>query len=407
MTRPWPPRVDVALLCFAANVIAHCDRVSLGAAAPAMMREFGWNTVEMGFVLSAFFVGYAAAMIPAGLLAQRAGPHPVFAWSMAGWSLVTLLTPLGRGSTAIASLRLLLGVGESGTAACINGTLARWFGPGEYARAAALCWSGGYAGPVVAFPLAAWLAASFGWRAVFIVFGLAGFLWLPLWLRAGNGPAGADAATAAATPAAPFRWRLLAAPSVWAVFLLHFSSNWFLYVMISWLPTYLASERKLNVAGVAAGSALPFVFAWLGANAAAWAMDRFGAHHGPARTRIRKLAMIPYSVTALAVFLLPRVESVPAAVTLLCASAALLAAATPVFSSASLDLAPDMAAGLAAFQNAFANIAGMIAPAAIGYAAASGPGGWQRAFALTAAVCLVGAAAYALLGRAEAVSKRS
>ena len=54
---PWPRRVDIALLCFAANVIAHCDRVSLGAAAPAMMAEYSWTTAQMGWVLSAFFAG--------------------------------------------------------------------------------------------------------------------------------------------------------------------------------------------------------------------------------------------------------------------------------------------------------------------------------------------------------------
>ena len=112
--------------------------------------------------------------------------------------------------------------------------------------------------------------------------------------------------------------------------------------------------------------------------------------------------MLPYALAALSIFLMPRVSSPEAAVGLLCAAMGLLAAATPVFSSASLDLAPSMAAALAALQNAFANVAGIIAPAAIGYLVGQ-PGGWNVAFALTAAICLTGAAAYLSMGDAGMV----
>ena len=96
---------------------------------------------------------------------------------------------------------------------------------------------------------------------------------------------------------------------------------------------------------------------------------------------------------------MPRVSSPSTAIVLLCLAMGLLAAATPVFAGASLDLAPSMAAALASVQNAFANVAGIIAPVAIGYLVAR-PGGWPAAFAVTAAVSLLGAAAYLVLGRA-------
>lgn len=383
-----PPRVQVALLCFAANVIAHCDRVALGAAVPGILREFGWSTPQMGWVLSAFFAGYALAMIPVGLAAQAFGPRRVFALSLGSWSLFTLAMPLSRTPAMLGVLRFLLGVGESGTAACINGTLARWFPPAEYARAAGLCWSGGYAAPLIAFPVASFLALHFGWRAIFVAFGLAGLLWLPLWLRVAEpaGPAGAAGSRGLGT--------VLRHPAVWAVFLLHFSSNWCLYVMISWLPAYLTLERKLSVAGTAAGSALPFLFAWIGTNLFAWLIDRTGN-----RADARKLCLIPYAGAALCLLAMPRVSSATTAIVLLCLVMGLLAAATPVFSAASLDLAPSVAASLAAVQNAFANIAGILAPAVIGHLVAS-PEGWTAAFTLTAAVCLGGAAAYLAMGRA-------
>ena len=77
---PWPKRLDIATAWpSVALVIAYCDRVNISVAAPSMMREYGWDTAGMGWVLSGFFAGYALMMIPAGMLADRFGPKRVFA----------------------------------------------------------------------------------------------------------------------------------------------------------------------------------------------------------------------------------------------------------------------------------------------------------------------------------------
>jgi len=392
-------RWRIALLCFAANVIAHCDRISLSAAVPWMMAEYGWDTEQMGWVLSAFFAGYALLMIPAGFAVQRYGPRRVFAMSLAGWSVFTMLTPVPGTLGGMAVVRFLLGVGESGTAACINGTLVRWFAPGEYARAAGLCWSGGYMAPLLAFPMASVIVHGLGWRAVFVVFGLLGLVWLPLWWRATAWESRVAAVAGTGLGTAGFA-ALLSSPAVWAVLVLHFSSNWILYVMISWLPAYLSLERKLSLPGMAAGAALPFAFAWMGTNVFAWAIDRGRLRWGS--TGARKLFLLPYGLAAASIFLVPRVESPVGAVALLCAAMGLLGSATPIFSSASLDLAPRFAAPLAAFQNAFANVAGIAAPAAVGYLAKAY--GWQAGFTLTAVVCLVGICAYEWKGQGEEIA---
>lgn len=373
------PRYTVALLCFAANVIAHCDRVSLSVAVPSLMTEFGWDTAEMGGVLSAFFTGYALFMIPVGAMVNRFGPRKVFAMSMGFWSLFTLLTPLARSAQQLSAMRFLLGVGESGTAACINGTLARWFPPGEFARAAGLCWSAGYFGPILAFPLASWLLAQFGWRAIFLVFGAVGFLWLPLWLRTAELVRDGGLAQ-------PVPWRrLLSRREVWGVFGLHFSSNWILYVMITWLPAYLTTARGFQLGAGAAGASLPFLCAWIGTNVFAQWNDRVPAER-------RRIFLVPYAACAVLIFLVPSAPTQTATVAILCLAMAMLSAVTPIFSSASMRIAPDFAGPLAAVQNAFANLAGIIAPAAVGWLVKWY--GWEAAFALTATVCAGGTVSY-------------
>ncbi len=397
MTRPWPRRVDAALLCFAANLIAHGDRAILAVALPAIAAEYGWDRARSGWVLSGFFAGYAICMIPVGLLTGRFGPKRVFGIGMALWSAFTALTPFPASAAGLAAMRVLLGAAESGTAACINGTLVRWFPPREYSRAASLCWSAGYAGPILAIPLASLVLHHWGWRAVFWTFGGLGFLWLPFW-RMLEEPAGP------ASTRRPAPWKsILSRRGVWAVFLLHFSSNWVLYTMITWLPSYLSAERGFSLSGAAAGASAPFLFAWIGTNASAAIIDAAGPRVGAAR--IRKLAMIPYAMSAAALALIPYAPDAGWTVAALCCSMLLLTAATPVFSSASLDLTPDHAGPVAAVQNAFANLAGIAAPVAIGYV--TGPFGWRAAFLLTAAICLSGAAAYAGIGATRRPSSAS
>jgi predicted MFS family arabinose efflux permease len=134
---------------------------------------------------------------------------------------------------------------------------------------------------------------------------------------------------------------------------------------------------------MATGASLPFACAWLGSNVFAWVLDRTGA---------RRAMLVPYGVAAVCVLLVPTARSAGVAIALVCAAMALFTAATPIFASASLRLAPEHAGVLAGVQNAFANLAGVVAPAATGWMAANL--GWDSVFWATAAVAGIGAAAY-------------
>lgn len=408
----WPVRVDIAILSFLALVIAYCDRVNISVAAPAIMRDRGWDTTQMGWVLSAFFIGYAGFMIPAGILADRFGPKRVFAGAIGCWSLCTALTPLPQSLRGLYALRVAMGLGESGTFPSINGILVRWFPRDEYSRATGFCWSGGYAGPILGIPLASLILKMFGWQAVFWIFAAAGFVWLPVWLwiaadspeRSGRVSAEELALIRGAQKDGGERvtvpWgKLLRLPPLWALLALHFSSNWFAYVMISWLPTYLTAARGFSLSSMAVGASLPYVSALLATNAFASLIDRLTI--GRNRTRVRKLFLIPYGLAGAALLLLQFVSSPGAIVLLLCAAMALLTSATPVYASNSLDLAPRYAATIVGVQSCVANLAGVIAPVAVGYIARSG--GWDMAFLLTALISGFGILAFLALGTSETV----
>ena len=67
----------------------------------------------------------------------------------------------------------------------------------------------------------------------------------------------------------------------------------------------------------------------------------------------------------------------------------------------SLDLAPRYAATVVGVQACVANLAGVIAPVAVGYIARSG--GWDMAFLLTAVISGCGILAFLALGTSETV----
>lgn len=400
---PWPHRYDIALLGFLAQLIAYCDRVNLSVAAPMIAAEYGWSSGQLGWILSGFFAGYMLLMIPMGFMVDRIGPKRTLAAGMSWWSVVTLLTPLCHSIPLMTGARVLVGMGESATIPSINGMLVRWFPREEYSRVAGFCWGGGFAGAIVAFPLASATAALWGWRAIFALFAALGLLWLPFWWfcttdKAVQGVG--EKPVPSVTPLLRFRLKdFLRHRAVWALFGLHFSSNWYVYILASWLPTYLLSHRGFSLSEMAFGSSLPFLSAFIGTTFAGTLIDRLTS--GDNRARIRKLFLVASFLGTTTLLLVPAAETRVQIVALLCVSMFLHSAGTPVQASNSMDLAPRQTGKLVGFQNCFANIAGITAPVLTGYMVQSI--GWSAVFWLSTVVSFLGISGFWLFGKAEPI----
>jgi sugar phosphate permease len=77
----------------------------------------------------------------------------------------------------------------------------------------------------------------------------------------------------------------------------------------------------------------------------------------------------------------------------------LLTSATPIYASSALDIAPRYAGTVVGMQNAFANLAGVLAPVVVGYLVRFM--GWGAAFVVASVVSALGILAYLLYGKAE------
>ena len=89
-----PIRYLLVAATFSLSVLLYVDRVCISAAKDHVARELGLSDTQMGWVLSAFALGYALCQTPSGLLADRYGPRKVLTSVVAYWSLFTGLTAM-------------------------------------------------------------------------------------------------------------------------------------------------------------------------------------------------------------------------------------------------------------------------------------------------------------------------
>ena len=155
-------------------MINYLDRAVLGVAAPSMTKELGLDAVVMGIVFSAFSWTYAAAQIPGGAFLDRVGARLAYFWSVVG--LVPIHPPAGHLPTGLASLltfRLGLGVAEAPCFPANSRVLSTWFPQHERARATGVYSIGQYFGLAFLSPLLFYIVETMGWRALFIIAGVA------------------------------------------------------------------------------------------------------------------------------------------------------------------------------------------------------------------------------------------
>src|SRR5207248_10767744 len=76
----------IVALVFCMGVIMFIDRVNISIAAKYIMPEYGFSDVQMGWIFSAFVLGYAIMKIPDGWLGDQFSPRRVLTGALLWWS---------------------------------------------------------------------------------------------------------------------------------------------------------------------------------------------------------------------------------------------------------------------------------------------------------------------------------
>jgi MFS family permease len=110
----WPQRYWLVLSTFGLSVLLYVDRICISVAKEDVASDLQLSETQMGWVLSAFALGYALFQTPSGWLADRYGPRRVLSLIVVIWSVFTGLTAAAFGFASLLVTRLLFGAGEAG-----------------------------------------------------------------------------------------------------------------------------------------------------------------------------------------------------------------------------------------------------------------------------------------------------
>ena len=170
-------RVYVLLLLTIGYLLNFVDRQVMTILLEPIKNEFGATDTQMGFLSGlAFALFYATLGIPVARLADRWSRRNVLSISMATWSAVTSLCAFAAGFWQMAVLRVGVGVGEAGGTPPSQSLLADYFPPDSRSLAQGVLATAPNIGILVGLFGGALIAEAFGWRSVFIAFGLPGIL---------------------------------------------------------------------------------------------------------------------------------------------------------------------------------------------------------------------------------------
>src|ERR1700694_4200090 len=83
-------RWTVCALLFFATTINYVDRQVLSILAKTLETQIGWDSIQYGFITSAFQAAYAIGLLTAGRLMDRMGTRKGYALAIVLWSLAAI-----------------------------------------------------------------------------------------------------------------------------------------------------------------------------------------------------------------------------------------------------------------------------------------------------------------------------
>ncbi|MCA9128969.1 MAG: MFS transporter [Planctomycetales bacterium] len=171
----------IVLATFLLSVLLYVDRVAISVAESSVMADLSLTKTQMGWVFSAFSLGYALFQTPGGRLADRLGARKVLSGIVTVWSIFTGLTALAGSWSAMLIVRFLFGAGEAGAFPGMASVVYSWIPMKERGLVQGINFSGSRLGAAFALPVIAALLTLVGWRTAFVMLMCVGFAWAIAW----------------------------------------------------------------------------------------------------------------------------------------------------------------------------------------------------------------------------------
>lgn len=389
-----------------AAIVSYLTRASISPATTTIQADLQLTDVQMGIVLSGFFLGYIWLQIPGGWLGGRIGARITLTSFALLWSAATLASALAQSYEVLRWSRIGMGVAQAGLFAVIIKAVADWFPESRRGTAGAVITGSMSVGAVIASGLTVRLLEPLGWRGAFEVYALVGVVWalaFALWFR--NTPAQHPSVNAAELKlirgndvtlshrlhdpdldptAPPIEIKSEAEPapeestlsvlkhmaqslSMWALCVQSFFRAFGYALFITWFPAYL--EQGFGVPTSRAGdlSMLPLTGVVIGSFLGGPIVDIILVRTGSRWLSRSGVAALSLTLCALATLGATWVKAPITAVALISLGALFSGLASPTTWAATMDISGRHTALGFAIMNMAGNIGAIACPVAVGY----------------------------------------
>ena len=413
---------------FVLSGISYLDRVNISIAGSSLAEEYHLSQVRLGWVFTAFLLGYALFQTPGGWLVDRFGPRRVLTVGVVWWGIFTALTAslptkVWGAVVFFILVRFLLGAGEAIIYPSSNQFVSQWVPSQERGKANGLIFAGVGAGAGIAPVVVSYLMIHYGWRSSFWVSAFVGLLAGIVWyliardkperhpsvnaselslIQNNRGPAtparssAENFAVKSEVSSAPIvSWRsILTSKSILAVTASYFCFGYVAWIFFSWFYIYLARVRGMDLKASALYSTLPplaMVACSLSGGAINDALSRaYGKRVG--RCGVAFLALL---LAAAFLVLGSRATSASVASIVLSGGAGALYLSQSSYWSITADIAGDSAGSASGFMNMGGQFGGALTASLTPVIAQQY--GWTSSFLVAALLSVAGAIAWLLV----------
>ncbi|MFG0763100.1 DHA2 family efflux MFS transporter permease subunit [Aeromonas media] len=175
----------ITLSVMLATIMQALDTTIANVALPHMQGAMGATQDQISWVLTSYIVAAAIFMPLTGFISARIGRKRLFMWSVAGFTVASMLCGAAQSLDQIVLFRLLQGIFGASLVPLSQAVLLDTYPPEKHGSAMAMWGIGVMVGPILGPSLGGWLTEYYNWRWVFYInlpfgllawFGLAAFI---------------------------------------------------------------------------------------------------------------------------------------------------------------------------------------------------------------------------------------
>ncbi|QGP91383.1 putative L-galactonate transporter [Neomoorella glycerini] len=235
------------------------DMLAISAVFPAIKAEYHLSDAQLGWLGGVRGLAALIAAIPVGILVDRWSRKYMIAIMSAIWSFFCWATAWMGNYRGLLFTRFMVGAGGAGYNTAGYALIGAWFPPRQRGVMTGLFNTGQPIGAFVGVGLAGWLAVTFGWRSVFGIVAIPGFILAALMLFAPDYKTKKKEKQEELAVGFNFGEAMryiIKSPSLILLYLAQLGIGMWTFTFSAWVPSFYGRTFNLNMAQ--AGQAVMF-----------------------------------------------------------------------------------------------------------------------------------------------------